>query len=242
MSNISVQRGAMRMLRVSAFLLLPLAAAAQSVSKPGYALDRNGDFLRDSIPGQCWHDWQWTPAMAQAACDPVIAAPAAAPVKVVSAPAPEPKGVVVKPEAAPAPVPAVAVVLLPAPVLRYAADALFDFDKSELRPEGKAMLDEASVNILGLEGQKIEVVGHTDRIGKAAYNQKLSIQRAESVSDYLVRRGVAGDRIVTRGVGESEPVTLLASCGKGSNAKVIACLQPDRRVDITIQGTKIAKP
>ena len=244
MSHNFDHRSAGRLLRVSALLLLPLAAAAQSVAKPGYVLDRNGDFLRNSIPGQCWHDWQWTPAMAQAACDPVITAPVVAPVKVVSAPAPEPKEVTVKPIAAPAPVPAVVVVPAPtpAPVLRYSADALFDFDKSDLRPKGKAMLDEASVNILGLEGQKVEVVGHTDRIGTAAYNQKLSLRRAESVRDYLVMRGVAVDRILSRGVGESEPVTMKGACAKGSYATVVACLQPDRRVDISIQGTKIAKP
>jgi len=104
------------------------------------------------------------------------------------------------------------------------------------------MLDEASVNILSLQGEKIEVVGHTDRIGTEEYNQKLSVRRAQSVRDYLVMQGVSGDRIVTRGMGESEPVTPKGSCAKGSMARVLTCLQPDRRVDITIEGTKISKP
>jgi OOP family OmpA-OmpF porin len=235
---------ARRLLHTSAFLLLPLAAAAQSVAKPGYVLDRKGDFLRNSTPGQCWHDGQWTPAMAQESCDPVPKVAVAAPHAPVKEAAQEPRPVAVAPKSLPVPAPEVAAVIAPAPapVLRYAADALFDFDKSSLRPKGKEMLNEAGANILGLKGEKIEVVGHADRLGTIAYNQKLSLQRAESVRDYLVTRGVAVDRIVTRGLGESEPVTLTGSCTKGSKAMVIACLQPDRRVDITIQGTKIATP
>ena len=237
-------RGARRLLYASAFLLLPLVASAQSVAKPGYVLDRNGDFLRNSTPGQCWHDWQWTPAMAQEPCDPVPKVAVIAPPAPAKEAAPAPQPVAVPPKPAPAAAPVVVAVVppAPAPVLRYAADALFDFDKSSLRPKGKEMLNEAAVNILGLKGEKIEVLGHADRLGPTAYNQKLSLQRAESVRDYLVSRGVASERIVTRGLGESEPVTLKGTCAKGSKASVIACLQPDRRVDITIQGTKIAVP
>jgi OOP family OmpA-OmpF porin len=62
------------------------------------------------------------------------------------------------------------------------------------------------------------------------------------VRDYLVSKGVLAERMVTRGAGEAEPVTKPGACGAGSSAKVIACLQPDRRVDIEVQGTKIATP
>lgn len=236
--------GARRLLQASALVLLPLAALAQSSTKPGYLLEGRGDFVRSGTPGQCWHDGQWTPAMAQAECDPVASPPARVSAPPAPASAPAPLAAAAAPQPAPTPAPLIAAVPKPAaaPVLRYAADALFDFDKSTVRPQGRKMLDEASANILGLQGEKIEVVGHTDRLGTEAYNQSLSVRRAESVRDYLVMQGVARDRIATRGVGESEPVTPKGSCTKGRMTTVIACLQPDRRVDITIEGTKMSKP
>ncbi len=236
--------GARRLLQASALVLLPLAALAQSSTKPGYLLEGRGDFVRSGTPGQCWHDGQWTPAMAQAECDPVASPPARVSAPPAPASAPAPLAAAAAPQPAPTPAPLIAAVPTPAaaPVLRYAADALFDFDKSTVRPQGRKMLDEASANILGLQGEKIEVVGHTDRLGTEAYNQSLSVRRAESVRDYLVMQGVARDRIATRGVGESEPVTPKGSCAKGRMATVIACLQADRRVDITIEGTKMSKP
>ena len=131
---------------------------------------------------------------------------------------------------------------MPKQTLHYAADTLFGFDKSSITPAGKKVLDEASANIMGMQGEQVEVVGHTDRIGSAAYNQKLSVQRAEAVRDYLATKGVPADRMAARGAGETQPVTKPGTCAKGSNAQVIACLQPDRRVDIEAQGSKTATP
>jgi OOP family OmpA-OmpF porin len=231
-SNISTRRLA----QTAACLLLPLAALAQTAAKPGYLLDSQGGFVRSGT-GLCWRDGEWTPALAQPACDPVPQqlAVAAAPVPVPASPPPVVAAV-------PKAVPVVVVAPLPAQSMRYAADALFGFDKFSISPNGKKVLDDASANILSLKGEKVEVVGHTDRIGSPAYNQKLSLRRADAVRDYLATKGVPVEAMATRGVGETEPVTKPGECAKGTNAQVIACLQPDRRVDIEVQGVKIATP
>jgi OOP family OmpA-OmpF porin len=214
-------------------LLLPLAALAQSAAKEGYVLDGRSEFVHSATPGQCWHTGEWTPAMAQEGCDPVLQMAAAVPDVVVPAPAPVP--------VAAAPMPMV-VAPLPPQEMRFSADALFGFDKATVGPKGKQALDEASVKIRGLDGGKIRVVGHADRIGSNAYNQKLSTQRADAVRDYLAFKGVPTDRMEAVGVGETEPVTKAGECVGGKSAKVIACLQPDRRVDVEVIGTLTAAP
>jgi outer membrane protein OmpA-like peptidoglycan-associated protein len=126
--------------------------------------------------------------------------------------------------------------------ITLAADALFDFDKAVLRPEGKAKLDELASKAGALKLEVILAVGHTDRIGKDAYNQKLSEKRAAAVKEYLVSKGIEANRVYTEGKGEKQPKTGDA-CKKmgaesGKNKKLVECLQPDRRVDIEIIGTK----
>jgi OOP family OmpA-OmpF porin len=228
--------GARRLAQTAACLLLPLAALAQNTSTAGYVLDAQGGFVRNS-PGQCWRNGEWTPALAMPACDPVLQ-----PVAVAAAPVAAPSPMAPPPVVAAAPKAVPVVAPMPKQTLRYASETLFGFDKSSISPAGKKVLDEASANILGMQGEQVEVVGHTDRIGSVAYNQKLSLQRAEAVRDYLATKGVPADRMAARGAGETEPVTMPGTCTKGSNAQVIACLQPDRRVDIEAQGTKIATP
>ena len=84
----------------------------------------------------------------------------------------------------------------------------------------------------------ILAVGHTDRIGSDAYNQKLSERRAASVKQYLVSKGIDANRVYTEGKGKKNPVTKPDQCTGKKSAKVIACLQPDRRVDIELIGTR----
>ena len=86
----------------------------------------------------------------------------------------------------------------------------------------------------------INVTGHTDRIGRQAYNQKLSSQRAEAVSTYLVdSAGIAASKINARGVNGSDPVTKPGDCvGTKVTPALISCLQPDRRVDIEVTGQR----
>ncbi len=153
----------------------------------------------------------------------VAQAPAPAP---VVAPPPPP------PPAAPAPAPA------PAPqVQKITLDSkvLFDFDKAVLKPEGKAAIDSQVVGKLA-SVQKLEVVlvtGHADRLGSDAYNQKLSMRRADAVRDYLVSKGVDKAKIETLGMGEKQPVV---QCDQKNRKELIACLQPNRRVDVEVKG------
>ena len=212
-------------------LLLPLAAAAQGTVKEGYLLDAGGNFVYSATPGQCWHTGEWTPALAQEGCDPVARAAAPAAVVVAAAPMAEPQ---------PVPVPAPVVVVAAPQMMRFSADALFAFDKATITPKGKAVLDDASGKILSLHGEKVRVVGHADRIGSTAYNQKLSEGRAYAVRDYLVFKGVPATGMEAVGVGETDPVTKPEDCVGRRSAKIIACLQPDRRVDVEVQGSKAA--
>ena len=151
---------------------------------------------------------------------------AAAPPAPVARPAPPP------PPPAPAPAPA------PAPqVQKITLDSkvLFDFDKAVLKPEGMAAIDSQVVGKLA-QVQKLEVVlvtGHTDRLGSDAYNQKLSERRADAVRNYLVSKGVAKDKIETIGMGEKQPVV---QCDQKDLKALIACLQPNRRVEVEVKG------
>ncbi len=128
----------------------------------------------------------------------------------------------------------------PAAPNRYtlSADALFAFNRSDLQDlngEGKRQLDELADQLKGLrQFNGITVTGHTDRLGGDAYNQALSQQRAETVRQYLIGRGVAADKIRAVGAGESQPVRQCAE--QGSRQALIACLQPNRRVEITVDG------
>jgi OmpA-OmpF porin, OOP family len=168
------------------------------------------------------------------------------------APAPEPKPVVMAP--APAPVvvqaaPPVVVVLAPPAAavvvperrrVSYSAESMFGFDKSAVQPEGRAALDTFANELKGTRFDFVTVEGHTDRLGTTEYNQKLSMERAEAVKAYLVAPGgVNGAKINTVGKNEAEPVTKPDDC-KGSKAtpKLRECLQPDRRVEIEVTGTK----
>jgi outer membrane protein OmpA-like peptidoglycan-associated protein len=117
------------------------------------------------------------------------------------------------------------------------ADALFAFGKSDLDsmvPAGKKRLDEAIERIRehGKVGE-IRVTGYTDRIGSAEVNERLSLARADTVRDYLVAHGLDAQHIHTSGAGSRQPTT---TCPEGESRKVIACLQPDRRVAIEIGG------
>jgi OOP family OmpA-OmpF porin len=154
-------------------------------------------------------------------------------------------------EAPPAPPPPVAVVAAPPPPppvpappppprrVSFSADTLFAFDRSEIRPQGKAALDQFAHELAGTHFDAITVEGHTDRLGSQAYNQKLSVRRAEAVKSYLVSAGgVDAGRISAVGMSESQPVTKAEDChGNKPNPKLIACLQPDRRVDVEVSGT-----
>ena len=122
----------------------------------------------------------------------------------------------------------------------FSADTLFGFDKDAVRPEGRAALDDFSNKLSGTTFDAITVEGHTDRIGSTAYNQTLSSQRANAVKDYLVTSGkIDPTKINAVGKGEAMPVTKAADCAdKLPRAKLITCLQPDRRVEVEVTGSR----
>ena len=167
-----------------------------------------------------------------------------APTYVARATAPEPAAYVPR-AAAPEPVaaaPATPPVVTPPPPMRvtFSADALFDFDKATIKPDGKQALNKFAADVRGTKFDVITVTGHTDRIGSDAYNMKLSTRRAEAVKTYLVDpAGLPAAKITARGAGESSPVTRPGDCkGTKTTKPLIACLQPDRRVDVEVSATK----
>ncbi|HEV8095775.1 MAG TPA: OmpA family protein, partial [Burkholderiales bacterium] len=189
-------------------------------SKQGYWTEpAGGDAVWKSGFGLCWRAGYWTPAMAIIECDPDLVPKPPAPVVAPPPPPPPP----------PPPAPAKP---KPAPVaekVTLAADVLFDFDKSVLKPEGKAKLDDLANKVRAINLEVVIAIGHTDSIGSDAYNQKLSVRRAESVKAYLVSKGVEPNRIYTEGKGEKQPV---------ASNKTKEGRQKNRRVEIEVIGTK----
>ncbi|MDD4943434.1 MAG: outer membrane beta-barrel protein [Rhodoferax sp.] len=171
-------------------------------------------------------------------------APTPAPQPVARADVPEP----VAQPAAPAPVAVVVPVPVPTPApvpvvpvkVTLSADSLFDFDNAAVKPAGRLALDQLANDLRGVDYDVIHVTGHTDRIGAKAYNQKLSTRRAEAVNAYLVQSGgIPAHKIMAQGVNGSDPVTHPGDClGKQATPALIACLQPDRRVDIEVTGKR----
>lgn len=218
---------------VAAAALFPVAALAQAdFPNQGYLVDGAQKIVKSDKSG-CWHTRDWSPARAVMECDPSLMP--------VAAVTPVPPAA--QPVAAPAQ-PAAAVVVAPVPVtpmtkkMSFSGDALFAFDKADLKPAGVAMLDTLVGQLKGATYDTIVVTGHTDRIGSSQYNQKLSERRANTVKDYLVAQSVTANRIDAQGKGEAQPETKAGECKGAKNAKVVACLQPDRRVDVEVTGSK----
>jgi OOP family OmpA-OmpF porin len=158
-------------------------------------------------------------------------APAPIPAAYVTPPPPAPERVVAPPPPAP--------VAMPRKV-QFSADSLFSFDKAVIRPDGRTALDAFSRDLRGARFSTISVEGNTDRLGSNAYNQKLSQERADAVKSYLVSSGgIDARKVSSVGRGESNPVTKPGDCkGNKPTPSLIACLQPDRRVDVEVTGER----
>jgi outer membrane protein OmpA-like peptidoglycan-associated protein len=132
-------------------------------------------------------------------------------------------------------------VMAEAPAKRFnlSADALFAFGKSgvaDILPDGRAQLVSIANELGEAKPTSVEVSGHADRLGQVARNSALSQARADSVRQLLVQQGVDGSVVRARGLGESQPV---AQCDDGlARAALIACLQPNRRVEIVATGVQ----
>jgi OOP family OmpA-OmpF porin len=193
----------------AASAVVAMSAQAQTDIKAAtpnsaYLQSSNGMIARNST-SLCWHTGYWTPAAAVPGCDGALTVAAAEPAPAAAAP------------------------VATSEKVTFAADAFFDFDKATLKPEGKAKLDDLSSKLGDLNLEVVIAVGHTDSIGSDAYNQKLSIRRAEAVKSYLVSKGVEPKRVYTEGKGEKQPVaTNKTRAGRAQN----------RRVEIEVVGTR----
>ena len=120
------------------------------------------------------------------------------------------------------------------------ADALFAFGRAgmaDIKPDGNAELKRIAAEIRAAKDSQVTVVGHTDRIGSDASNQRLSQARADTVRGVLVSQGVAAGSIRAEGRGEAEPVT--RDCADSlAHRALVACLAPDRRVEIAVSGSR----
>ena len=171
----------------------------------------------------CWRDSNWTPATAYPGCDGAAIPPPPPPPPPPPAPAAAPPA---PPPPAPAPAPRPA-----AQKVTYAADTFFDFDKSVIKPEGMAKLDDLVAKTKGIALEVIIAVGHTDNIGSVEYNQKLSERRANAVKDYLVSKGIEKNRVYTEGKGLKNPIASNSTAeGRAKN----------RRTEIEVVGTRAA--
>ena len=200
---------------LSAIAALALSAisfgAAAQESNDGYWMSGPAGTVWKSPFGMCWRAGYWTPALANSECDPDLVpkpAPAPAPAAPVVPPPPKPKPVAEK--------------------ITFAADVLFDFDKAVVKPAGKEKLDELAARVKDINLEVVIAIGHTDSIGSDAYNQKLSVRRAEAVKAYLVSKGIEPNRVYTEGKGKKQPV---------ASNKTKEGRQKNRRVEIEVIGT-----
>jgi OOP family OmpA-OmpF porin len=234
------KRRTMKKLNKVAMLFASVALATTAVAQTRVTAANGGNVIDNWQNGTgeyvwkngtnelCWRDANWTPATAAVGCDGALvqAAPAAAP---MAPPAAAPAAPAAVPAPAPAPAPAAAPQPPAATKVTYAADAFFDFDKSVLKPEGKAKLDDLVSKVKDINLEVIIAVGHTDSVGTDAYNQRLSVRRAESVKAYLVSKGIEKNRVYTEGKGEKQPV---------ADNKTAEGRAKNRRVEIEVVGTR----
>ena len=205
---------------------LSVPVAADSPSRSGYLQDSRGNIVRNNY-GECWRTGYWTPAMAIAECDPNLVKTAEAAPEPMPAPAPAPAPIIAGPEQ-----PAFQKITLQ-------AETLFDFDKAIVKPDNTKELDDVAAKMKQYpQVELILVTGYTDKIGSDSYNQRLSQERAAAVKNYLVKQGVEANRIETQGKGEADSVVTCNDVkGKANrhNKKLIACLQPNRRVIVEVK-------
>lgn len=190
------------------------AMASEAHTKHGYTVDREQTIVRNSY-GECWQN-----TYLDKASQGRIECGDAAPVNVAPEYADE--------------------------TVALSAQTLFGFDRDTLRPEATETLNALAQRLSNANVQAVRVEGHTDFMGSDAYNQALSERRANVVANYLVNRGVASTKVTAVGLGESQ-ARMTETCeaevaklgAKVSRAKkraaLIACIEPDRRVDVKIR-------
>jgi OOP family OmpA-OmpF porin len=231
MSNFKISySGAHRTLLQSALVavfsvaaLAPATSMAQAQNDPGHWYNSQGIVWKNST-GLCWRSGAWTAGK----CDRRMRS-----------------GVDGKSGSAclknmwktPAPAPEPIAARMQTRKITFSAEELFDFDKAILKPAGKAGLDKLTNEINGVNYETVLVTGHADRVGSNQYNQKLSERRTNAVKAYLLSKGIPDSRITASDMGETQPVTKMEDCKGPTSKKLIACLQPDRRVEVDVTGS-----
>jgi OOP family OmpA-OmpF porin len=236
----------------------PTGRAGQPGDRPPLAYDSPSKAIRTTVIGDCvktgFYD---TDRWGHGACPGATPEPVAA-----AAPTPAPAPRVVEPEpvqvqplrpepveephtltpepapvAAPPPPPPP-----PAPVktTTLSADTLFALNSFQLRPQAKAKLDEFASELDQFDYRRIHITGHTDPTGSRDLNERLSRQRAEAVKRYLVNKGLPASKIVAEGMGSAMPVVPGNKCAKLPRGQMVACYQPDRRVELEVSGVTVA--
>jgi OOP family OmpA-OmpF porin len=194
----------LKLLLASVITVSATAVSAQNVDN---WVNSSGINWKNGDGTLCWRDAAWTPATASKGCDGALA-----------------------PKAAAAAMPAASGVSQSKITLQ--ADTLYDFNKSDLKAEGKATLDKIARDLSKIKLEVIIAVGNTDSVGSDAYNMALGQRRAQSVKAYLTSKGVDGSRIYTESKGKSNPVASNATeQGRAKN----------RRTDIEVVGTTAKK-
>ncbi|MFO0521646.1 MAG: OmpA family protein [bacterium] len=230
-------------LNLSAAAIMMTAGFAYAQADRGaYLIAASGGAVRAASYGTCVRTANWTPAQATQECDPDLlprkaAAPAAPAKAAAAAPAMKPE---MKPEmkAEPAKKPA-----KPATIpFSERVDVPFEFAKADLTADGRSALDQLFKELKKgpVTMNVVIVTGHTDKIGSAAYNKKLSESRAQVVRDYLVNTGGLDSKLIFwEGVGPRQPVNVTKFCDAKMNRKqLIDCLAPNRRTTVEVTGTR----
>lgn len=249
----------------SSQVALPAKRAPVSIGRnAGYAGDSPERVIRSGMLGQCVKTGMWEPSDVALGCGggEMVAKVEDRPMPRAIAPAPEP--VEVQPLAVPAlkeekvletepmmaeePAPEPDPMAMPEPpaapmppepeFTTLSADALFALGSHQLKPAARDTLDAFAAKLVSMEYDTIRITGHTDPTGSAAMNDRLSQRRAEAVKRHLVAQGIPAGRIQTEGVGSSMPMVIETDCATLPRTQKIACYQPDRRVEIEVQGAK----
>ncbi|HJY78478.1 MAG TPA: OmpA family protein [Burkholderiales bacterium] len=186
------------------------AAQARAADQPsGYLVVAADGAPVTTASGACVRTSQWSTDASYRECDPRPIAPG---MKIVESPR-------------------------SAEPIRISMNTLFDFGSAELRADASPALDGLAKQLTSGNYQKVDIVGHADRMGTGMYNQKLSEQRAEAVRDYLLTRGLDGTKLTAFGVGATEPLTG-KECRGLRGQPLVSCLQRDRYTEITVLGTQ----
>ena len=200
---------------VALIAALSLAQARAAEEPAGYLVSAQDGSPVTTAAGACVRTSQWTTGASYRSCDPLPAAklvPATVETAAIGSP-------------------------MPAEPMRVSMNTLFDFDSAVLRADASPALDALAKQLTQGRYQKVDIVGHADRMGPGKYNQKLSEQRAEAVRDYLLSRGLDATKVNAIGVGATEPLTG-KECRGLYGKPLVYCLQRDRYTEITVLGTQ----